>query len=54
DDNLGAIQFYTYGLRQIDEQQEKELASKGKSSIDQNDNNNNNNNDDDDYIYYDN
>ncbi|CAF3437680.1 unnamed protein product [Rotaria sp. Silwood1] len=31
DDNLGAIQFYTYGLRQIDEQQEKELASKGKS-----------------------
>ncbi|CAF0825830.1 unnamed protein product [Rotaria sordida] len=31
DDNLGAIQFYTYGLRQIDEQQEKELTSKGKS-----------------------
>ncbi|CAF1930772.1 unnamed protein product [Rotaria magnacalcarata] len=31
DDNLGAIEFYTYGLRQIDEQQEKELECKGKS-----------------------
>jgi hypothetical protein len=27
DDNLGAIEFYTYGLRQIDEQQEKELTA---------------------------
>jgi len=28
DDNLSAIEFYTYGLRQIDEQQEKELILK--------------------------
>jgi hypothetical protein len=28
DDNLCAIEFYTYGLRQIDEQQEKEFKSK--------------------------
>jgi hypothetical protein len=33
DDNLGAIEFYTFGLRQLDEQQEKELTSKGKSSM---------------------
>ena len=32
DDNLSAIEFYTYGLRQLDEEQEKELASKGRSS----------------------
>src|SRR6202044_1307061 len=33
DDNLSAIQFYTLGLKQLDEQQEKELTLKGQSSI---------------------
>jgi len=32
DDNLSAIQFYTFGLKQLDEQQEKELTLKGQSS----------------------
>ena len=31
-DSLSAIEFYTYGLKQLDEEQEKELASKGQSS----------------------
>jgi hypothetical protein len=33
DDNLSAIEFYTFGLRQLDEQQEKELTLKGQSSM---------------------
>ena len=32
DDSLSAIQFYTFGLKQLDEQQEKELTSKGQTS----------------------
>ncbi|UJR38207.1 hypothetical protein I4U23_030880 [Adineta vaga] len=32
DDNLAAIEFYTYGLRQIDEQQENDFMFKDKSS----------------------
>jgi len=32
DDNLAAIQFYTFALKQLDEQQEKELTLKGQSS----------------------
>ena len=33
DDNLAAIEFYTVGLKQLDEQQEKELTLKGQSSM---------------------
>jgi len=32
DDSLSAIQFYTFGLKQLDEQQEKESTSKGQIS----------------------
>ncbi|CAF0988554.1 unnamed protein product [Adineta ricciae] len=31
DDNLSAIRYYTFGLKQLDDEQEKELASKGQS-----------------------
>jgi hypothetical protein len=33
DDNLSAIGFYTFGLRQLDEQQEKELKTKEQLSM---------------------
>ena len=33
DDNLSAIRYYTFGLKQLDDEQEKELASKGQSSM---------------------
>jgi len=32
DDNLSAIEFYTFGLKQLDEEQEKESTAKGQSS----------------------
>ncbi|CAF1262277.1 unnamed protein product [Adineta steineri] len=31
DDNLSAIEYYTFGLKQLDDEQEKELTSKGQS-----------------------